>query len=59
MFDKWQAMYPQQDANTKEWYVCRVDREGYISVTPFTFKTKATANSYIRNHGLKPCKPLT
>ena len=56
--NKGQAMYPKQDPTTKQWYVCRVERDGYISVTPWTVATKAAALDYIRAHGLKPCKPL-
>lgn len=59
MLDKWQAMWVEKDDRTKEWYVCRMERDGYISVTPFTFKTKARAVDYIRSHGLKPSKNLT
>lgn len=56
MFDKWGEMWPEKDESTKEWYVMRVSYDGVLSVTPFSFKTKAAAVSYIRSHGLKPSK---
>ena len=49
-------MWPEKDEKLKEWYVVRVDYSGNISVTPFSFKTKSSAISYIRSHGLRPAK---
>lgn len=55
-FDQWGEMYPEKDEKTKEWYVVRIAWDGALSVTPFSFKTKAAAISYIRAHNLKPSK---
>ena len=49
----WQQMYYYKDADG-QYYVARVALDGYITVTPFSFKTKSTAINYIKNHGLKP-----
>lgn len=56
MFDQWGEMYPEKDEHTGEWYVVRIAYDGNLSVTPFSFKTKSSAISYIRSHGLTPSK---
>lgn len=56
IYDRWGEMWPEKDEKLKEWYVVRVDYSGNISVTPFSFKTKSSAISYIRSHGLRPAK---
>ena len=51
--NNWQQMYYYKDADG-QYYVGRVALDGYITVTPFGFKTKSMAINYIKSHGLKP-----
>ena len=50
----WVEMYAEKDENTNQWHVLRIAHDGSLSVTPFFFKTKDSAISYIMAHDLKP-----
>ena len=51
--NNWQEMYYYRNTDGL-YYVGRVARDGYITVTPYGFETKSTAINYIKGHGLKP-----